>query len=129
MTRRWTIRKTSRKPGQTTLMGWKVEGFIGGRYIWKKDFPTFDRAHRYVSAAISRRAIIDFLSVLDKAPEGEYEAIPAYVIQGRDLAEKRLRVYATGRRRGLYLHTEVEIEDDPRDTLILARIGRRGDKR
>ena len=85
---------------------------------WRRSFPTFEKALKFLRQTMSRYFIEDLLDRLLLTEPGECESIPACLVEGEDLDRKRLRIYDAGRYRGLLLRTEVEVEEDPRETRI-----------
>lgn len=57
---------------------------------------------------------------------GEYEAIEACLIDCPDMHRKRRRIVQAAWWRGLSVKVEVELEADPRETLLLVKVWRGG---
>lgn len=116
--RRWKIRLLrDRRTGRPSK--WLIVTTTPDRPVWRERRPTFAAALQYVREALSRAAIEDVLArALDVEDPGEYECVRACLILGTDLEAKRRRIYDAGRFKGLRIRTEVEGEDDPRETTI-----------
>jgi hypothetical protein len=123
ISRRWTIRLTSKKPGHPRLSRWRIATLAPGEVTWYTHVDTFREALAYIRKAISRAAIEDLLDrALNVDDPKEYECVRACLILGHDLESKRRTIYDAARHRGLYVSTEVEPEENEADSYIFARI-------
>lgn len=89
---------------------------------WYQEFPTWPRACAYLTGAISRWAITDLLDRAQEASNGELEAVPVALIQGRTIQAKRERLALAARKRELGVWIEEVIEHDPADSLFLLKV-------
>jgi hypothetical protein len=122
MSRRWQIRllrdRRTKRPTR-----WLIVTTTPGKPVWRERRPTFAAALQYVREALSRAAIEDVIArALAVEDPREFEAVRACLVLGDDLESKRRRIYDAGRYKGLHVRTEVEVEEDPRDTLIFIRV-------
>jgi hypothetical protein len=108
---------------------WSIHKTPRGKWIVRQPGVTklraFDRwsvAVTFIKGRISQAAVA---AVISRAEEsGEYEAIPAYIIDAPDIHRKRRRVVQAAWWRGLSAKVEFELEDDPRDSLLLLKVRR-----
>jgi hypothetical protein len=108
---RWTIRRA-------TQGKWGVACSINGE---RPRFRTWPRALDFVNRQISRWAVSDVLARAAEVP-GEYEGVPAMLIDAPTLARACLKIREVGAYRHLSVSVAVEEEDDPRDTTIYVSV-------
>ncbi|MFP5230795.1 MAG: hypothetical protein ACLGXA_24525 [Acidobacteriota bacterium] len=110
---------------------WSVRKAPGGKWVVRQtgvitthSFSSWSVAITWLIGQMSKAAVV---AVIRRAEEsGEYEAIEACLIDCPDMHRKRRRIVQAAWWRGLSVRVEVELEADPRETLLLVKIGRGG---